>query len=175
MASADALLFVIDASLGGHRLDAQLLAEAAALNPRAPLLILANKIDLVDQECCPSFTAKTRLQTPQPWHPILSVSAVTGAGLDELRRVLGEQMAALAPPVTGQLLLHDRQRRSIAQAVAAADAAAEMLAGVRAVADVVELLAVELRAALYHLRELTGEVVTEDILSAIFARFCVGK
>lgn len=38
-----------------------------------------------------------------------------------------------------------------------------------------ELAAVELRAALDALAELTGEVVAEDVLAAIFSRFCIGK
>jgi tRNA modification GTPase len=171
VASADAILFVIDAADGESPLDTQLLAEVAALNPRAPLLVLANKVDLVEQ---PVQSLDIRTSNPLVG-TILPVSAVTGAGLDELRRVLGERLATLAPPVTGQLLLHDRQRRSIAGAAAAANAAMDLLVGVRTIADVAELLAMELRAALHHLRELTGEVVTEDILSAIFARFCVGK
>ena len=38
-----------------------------------------------------------------------------------------------------------------------------------------DLLTVELRTALYHLGEITGEISTEDILGNIFGRFCVGK
>ena len=38
-----------------------------------------------------------------------------------------------------------------------------------------DLLAVDIRKALHHLAEITGEVVTEDILDAIFSRFCIGK
>jgi tRNA modification GTPase len=50
-----------------------------------------------------------------------------------------------------------------------------MLSRAAGVADVAELAAVELRSALSELGAIGGQVVTEDILGRIFARFCVGK
>ncbi len=38
-----------------------------------------------------------------------------------------------------------------------------------------DLVAVDLRDALYHLGTITGDVTSDDILSNIFGRFCVGK
>ena len=38
-----------------------------------------------------------------------------------------------------------------------------------------EYIAVDLREAMDHLGELTGEVTTEDILNEIFGKFCIGK
>ncbi|MCG3164938.1 MAG: tRNA modification GTPase MnmE [Bacteroidia bacterium] len=38
-----------------------------------------------------------------------------------------------------------------------------------------DLLAVEIRRALYHLSEILGQVTTEDLLGSIFSRFCIGK
>ena len=39
----------------------------------------------------------------------------------------------------------------------------------------VDLITVDLRTALYHLGEITGEITTDDILGNIFGRFCIGK
>ena len=38
-----------------------------------------------------------------------------------------------------------------------------------------ELLAQEVRNALYHLGEITGEVTTDELLDNLFAKFCIGK
>ncbi len=38
-----------------------------------------------------------------------------------------------------------------------------------------DLLTIDIRKALYHLGEITGEITTDEILGTIFSRFCVGK
>ena len=38
-----------------------------------------------------------------------------------------------------------------------------------------DLIATDIRSALHHLAEITGEVSTEDILGNIFGKFCIGK
>lgn len=168
--SAEAVLFVIDAAADAGDADRRLLGEVVELNRRAPLLILANKIDLLDEADERVAALRRRFG-----RDVLAVSALTGEGLDDLRRVLAERLGSLSAPQPDGLLLHDRQRRGIAAAAEAAGRAAEILAAADEVADAAELVAVELRAALGSLGRLTGEVVTEDILSAIFSRFCVGK
>jgi len=161
VASADAVLFVIDPA-AAHEAERELLSDVAELNPRAPRLLLASKADLS--------------APPDGFdEPILAVSTVTGEGLDELRGRLESMLTDLAAPQTGQLLLHDRQKRDIAAAARSASSAADLLAAADTVIDVAELAAVELRASLEKLAELTGAVVTEDILTRIFSRFCIGK
>ena len=38
-----------------------------------------------------------------------------------------------------------------------------------------DLIAADLRQALMHLGEITGEISTEDLLENIFSKFCIGK
>ncbi len=38
-----------------------------------------------------------------------------------------------------------------------------------------ELVAFEIRKAIYHLGEITGEITTDDLLGSIFSKFCIGK
>jgi tRNA U34 5-carboxymethylaminomethyl modifying GTPase MnmE/TrmE len=103
---------------------------------------------------------------------------VTGQGLDELRRRLGELLGSSVWRSGEQLGLNDRQKRCILAAAAGTDLAAGLLAGVADIADVAELVAVELRAALAELGQVSPDAagyVSEEILGRIFARFCVGK
>ena len=38
-----------------------------------------------------------------------------------------------------------------------------------------DILAMEIRQALHHLGEITGEITTDDLLDNIFSKFCIGK
>jgi tRNA modification GTPase len=103
----------------------------------------------------------------------LWLSARTGAGIDALRRhllhVAGWDAAA---PEEGVFLARARH-------VHALDRAAAHLASARAHGAAgalrLELFAEELRLAADALGEITGAVSSEDLLGAIFARFCIGK
>jgi tRNA modification GTPase len=69
------------------------------------------------------------------------------------------------------VLLTARQRDAAARAQQALAAAAELIDAARPL----ELAAVEARAGLVALAALAGEGVGEDVLDALFARFCIGK
>ena len=74
--------------------------------------------------------------------------------------------------------LHARQKRRILAAADGTQRAAHLLAGVADIADVAEIVAAELHAALAELGQVSPDAagyVSEDILGRIFARFCVGK
>jgi tRNA modification GTPase len=165
LARAEAVLFLRGADAPDEANDARLLDEIHHSNPRAPRLILETKSDL----------APDRSSGPCGPPADLAVSAKTGQGLDDLRRRLSELLDLHVDRPGESLGLHDRQRRCLLAAADAARRAANLLDPAETVADVAELAAVELRDALRQLAQITGEVVNEDILGRIFARFCVGK
>ena len=94
------------------------------------------------------------------------VSALSGAGVDALREDL-VATARRAMPAPGEAALNARQHRLIAQA-------AEALAGAGEERDPV-LLAERLRLARVAFDALLGRATTEDMLDALFGRFCIGK
>ena len=169
LASAEAVLFVADAPAANWPAEAALLAEVAALNRRAALVVLAAKCDQPYDATPPAELARRH------GADMLAVSSHTGVGLDELRALLARRLEAPSADGGQAILLHDRQREALHAAAGSAERAAGLLASADAVADVAELAAVELRQALAALGQITGQVATEEVLAAIFARFCIGK
>ena len=94
------------------------------------------------------------------------VSAVTGQGVGELVALLEDRARALLP-AQGEVSLNARQR-------AAVEAAASALAG--ALGETEMLLAAEsLRLTRAELSSVTGRGGIEEMLDALFGRFCIGK
>ncbi len=171
--AADVLLLVIDAAASASQADSALLDEVRRLNPSAPMIVLMNKCDIA-----PARSPAVRRSSDDSANralATLSVSAVTGQGLDELKALLTEKLHLSAGRGGEMLGLHQRQKRCLLQAAEAVGRAAAVLQGVPAVADVAEMAAIDLRVALAQLGQISGQVVTEDILGRIFSRFCVGK
>jgi len=169
VARADAILFVADAAAGASADDIDLLAEVRASNPRAPLLLLANKSDL------PGAAGRLGGLAGRARSEPLATSATLGTGLDEVRKKLTETLHLGASRSGSAMGLHDRQKRYLLAGAAAAAEAGRLLAAADEIADVAELAAAELRAALAHLGQISGQIADEDILARIFGRFCVGK
>jgi tRNA modification GTPase len=96
----------------------------------------------------------------------VAVSAKTGEGMDDLVRLLIRHSASLLPPA-GEVALNARHRVALAE-VAAAVGEAQMASD--------PLIAAEsIRRARLALDRVTGRAGVEDMLDALFGRFCIGK
>ncbi|MEG0597291.1 MAG: tRNA uridine-5-carboxymethylaminomethyl(34) synthesis GTPase MnmE, partial [Oscillospiraceae bacterium] len=103
--------------------------------------------------------------------PSVTVSALTGDGLEDL----GAAVAAIYPrggeEAAGALLTNPRQFSAAQRAKKSIETAAESLrAGVSP-----DAVLMDVESALSALGELTGKTVREDVTARIFERFCVGK
>lgn len=96
----------------------------------------------------------------------IAVSARTGAGLDALQARLAAAARGLVPPAGSALFGNARHRAAAREALDALERARYARA---------ELRAEELRQARMALGRITGRTDVEDILDAVFSRFCVGK
>lgn len=110
--------------------------------------------------------AKADLARGKKRHPRLRVSAVDGEGIADLKRELVDH-ARLSLPKPGEGALNARQHDILSDAHAA-------LAGIDACSDPL-ILAERLRVARVAFDRLTGRATTEDMLDALFGRFCIGK
>ena len=157
---ADLVLAVFDASRPFEPEDRQVLATAA----KAPKAIaLLNKTDL------PQLLVEEEIRAAIPL--CLRVSARTGAGLEELENTAAALLEGERPRDLGEVLTNARQYDAVLRAEAALSRALaaleEGLTPDAALTDAEE--------ALSALGELEGRSIREDLVEAIFSRFCVGK
>jgi tRNA modification GTPase len=154
---ADHALAVLDASQASTARAEDLLAELPAGLAHT---VVRNKIDLTTE---PSGFAGAD-------HSVVNVSALTGAGLAELRRRIGE-IAGYHPGDEGMVTARRRHLESLQKARGHFDAARRQLEERQAG----ELMAEELLQVQNALAEITGEFTSDDLLGKIFAAFCIGK
>jgi tRNA modification GTPase len=159
IARADLALIVTDAREPEHPADAQITAQLPAPLPR---VIVRNKIDLAGLEA--------KLQAKNGASEVL-LSAKTGEGIDLLRVAILAAVGA-HESMEGTFLARERHLRALHAAAGHLAAAAAHL---ELPAPPLELFAEELRLAQQALAAITGEFTADDLLGAIFSRFCIGK
>jgi tRNA modification GTPase len=162
LAGADLVLLVLDVTAPSYDRTGGLLALLAA-----PTVAAVAKCDLA-----PPDRASQWLRSHGFGGEIVATSASTGRGLADLR-------AALVRAVEGGSVDREAARPVVtARHRAAMEQAAASLGRAEALAragERQELAALELREALDALGAVVGRRTPEDVLHAIFARFCVGK
>jgi len=157
MGDSDLVLVVLDGSTDLQTPDHELIAQTES----ARRLVVLNKSDL------PSFPAPCCIESLEA----INVSARTGEGLASLRAAIlaslnsngREDGSLLITNARHHDLLCNTQREIEVARAALRDRHSE------------ELVLVPLHNALRFLGQITGETTTEDILSEIFATFCIGK
>ncbi|MFD1187587.1 tRNA uridine-5-carboxymethylaminomethyl(34) synthesis GTPase MnmE [Pontibacter rugosus] len=143
---------------------AQVQAELDRLNPKKlPLVAVANKIDRAPANKVAAFESIEGLVT---------ISAAEGANLDELKQALVEKVNLGKLNTQSQTIVTNlRHVDSLNKTYAALD---DVLHGL-ALGISNDLVAADIRRALYSLGEITGEITTDDLLENIFTKFCIGK
>ena len=101
--------------------------------------------------------------------PAVRVSAITGAGLPELERLLARHVADALGREEAPVLTRARHRRLVEEARDALERA------IAAMDHGAELAAEEVRVATTAIGRLTGRIDVEDLLGEIFSSFCIGK
>lgn len=157
MSDSDLVLVVLDGAAQLGPSDESLLKQTE--NTRR--LVVMNKSDLPEFEVFPSCAQL------QP----ISVSARTGAGLVQLRAALLESMNSKALDDNSLLITNARHYDLLRSAERELETARVALRDRHSE----EVVLAPLHDALKFLGQITGETTTEDILSEIFATFCIGK
>ena len=156
MERAELVIAVVDG--GGDVTDEDMEIIRAAERAGKGLVVLS-KADL--GHVCPP---------PETKLPCVTVSSVTGQGLDELEAAI-KALFPLPQVPAGEILTNARQAEAISRALESMDAAfAAMRDGCTP-----DIVLTETEEAMSAIGELTGRSVREDVTNRIFERFCVGK
>ena len=128
-----------------------------------PVLPVANKVDKGEEK---SYTNKFK-----EIDGLSFLSAKNGYGIAELKKHLYETALRGINTNEGVILSNARHYEALQATLQNLQAARygieNKLSG--------ELVASDIRSALNHLGEITGEVTTDDLLGNIFGKFCIGK
>ena len=159
MDKADVILVVIDRSRPLSDEDKAVLEETKDKNA----FVILNKTDL------PAVVAAEDLKAYG--HPVLSLSASSGEGLDKLKEQLLSQALSHADTAGSALLTNTRHIELVRQSREALQRALDSIeAGMP-----VDCAVVDLREAWDLLGSITGDTVHDDMVEEIFSRFCLGK
>jgi tRNA modification GTPase len=166
MADADLTVVMFDATEEVSVEDREILGSVAELNH----LIAINKIDKIadDREASAITAVRSHIEDRAP---IITVSALTGAGLDELQKAIVEPFSPGDASTSGFLVTDARHHDLLLRSKLEIEHSIELLEEKRSE----EIILVGLHNALRYLGQITGETTTEDMLTRIFATFCIGK
>lgn len=103
---------------------------------------------------------------------IIPISAKTGSGLPELTETLAEIGRRITGDTDETLVTNIRHYEALSRA---ATALGRVRDGLKVATLPPDLIAQDLREALYHLGEIVGEISTDEVLGNIFRKFCIGK
>lgn len=159
---ADLILFVIDASSDLTKAD-DCIFEAVK---GKPVILVSNKSDLIPEGSAPTI--------PSAWHLLetVTISALYNRGVDQLRqRIVSMSTGDGHLDVRDTIIPNLRHKIALEQALKALGLAVD---GLRSRAPI-DMIAIDIKAALAALERIIGLSVNPDILEQIFSRFCIGK
>ena len=131
-------------------------------NLEATVIPVANKIDLGNEQ---DFKAKFS-SLPE----LIYLSSKAQSGLNQLYARLQEVVSK--DKVSNDVIITNlRHYQALSEAAQALEQVLQSMQQNRKT----ELLAFDIRKAIFHLGEITGEITNDDLLANIFSKFCIGK
>ena len=135
--------------------------------PLKPLVVVINKLDLLSEKDIEAIRQKlenldVKLET---------ISAKNKTGIDELKNQLLSFVNTGALRNNETIVTNTRHYDSLLKAL---EEIAKVKYGIQTNLPS-DLMAIDIRQALYYFGEITGEVTNDELLGNIFANFCIGK
>ena len=165
MAESQVIIQLLDATLTSKANTADILAsleETKAQYPEKETLVVLNKMDLADKALLSKVFSEL-----EPLH----MSAKTGTGVELLKTKLLDMVHMGKLQNNDTIITNARHYDALRLAL---ENIQKVQVGMQTGLSG-DLLAIDIREALYHFGRITGEISTDDLLGNIFANFCIGK
>ena len=131
--------------------------------PQKALIVVANKADTISN--------KEKTHLTNSIESLQLIAAKTGQGVEDLKTSLLEFVNTGALTNNQTIVTNTRHYDALLKALEEINRVQEGIdAGLSG-----DLMAIDIRQALYHFGEITGEITNDDLLGNIFANFCIGK
>ena len=174
MEQAQVVVFLLEASKFISQEDA-LKREIRKIHEKYPqkaILVIANKADLISEKERQKIQEElVVVSSDSEKSRALLLSAKTGEGVEELKNTLLDFVNTGALRNNETIVTNTRHYDALLKALEEIDKVQQgidnKLSG--------DLLAIDIRQALYHFGEITGEISNDELLGNIFANFCIGK
>lgn len=168
---AQVVLFLVD----GYNLYVEGLIDSLVVEfgkiqnqfPQKPLLVVLNKIDQLKEEQLLTILAQLATHNLQ----LTTLSAKNKTGIDELKNQLLSFVNTGALRNNETIVTNTRHYDSLLKAL---DEIQNVKFGLETNLSS-DLMALDIREALYHFGMITGQVTNDELLGNIFANFCIGK
>lgn len=168
ISAASVILLLADINEGAGPLNALLKKIRGQLTNDKRLVILVNK---TDNDLYGNRQLMQENILPKQDESMLFISAKTGEGIDELKKLLGRYAGAGRLNTENVIISNVRHYEALLHV-------AESLERVRTGLEnnlQEDFIATDIRHAIHYLGEITGEITTDEILQNIFRNFCIGK
>ncbi len=150
---ADIVLFLVDSSRAFSKEDQEIYDSIQG----SKYIVLKTKSDLESKN-------------DKAFENEIQISTETGAGTDELKNKILELTQISSIPADSVIITNERHKDALARAKKALDTAAKNISG-----DTLDLVSIDIKDAYSAIGEITGNTTSEEIIDAIFKKFCLGK
>lgn len=135
--------------------------------PLKPVIVVLNKVDQLSQKELTNILAQLTTYNLQP----ISISAKKKVGIEDLKNQLLSFVNTGALRNNETIVTNTRHYDSLLKAL---EEIQKVTFGLNSGLSS-DLMAIDIKQALYYFGEITGEVTNDELLGNIFANFCIGK
>lgn len=163
--SADLAIIVLDGQTGMLPEDTEILKKTS----EKKRIVIINKTDIADEDRVEDMRKFVR-ESGDP--PVVVASMVDGTGMDELTEKIEKLFLGGSISLNNEIIITNvRHRQLIEDAVCSLDSAeAAHVSGLP-----LDFVTIDIKESAEFLGQITGESVSDDVVSEIFSRFCIGK